>query len=120
MNERDQAVAEANLAAWSKASEWGRSPRMTEFEAFMWRSERHPQQSSTILSVMVLDTTPDWDRLMAAHEWGTELIARTRQRVLEPALPVGLFNALRAVSQSVEAKSGSGHRSRLCEPLSGQ
>jgi diacylglycerol O-acyltransferase / wax synthase len=89
MNERDQAVAEANLAAWSKASEWGRSPRMTEFEALMWRSERHPEQSSTILSVMVLDTTPDWDRLMAAHEWGTELIARTRQRVLEPALPVG-------------------------------
>jgi diacylglycerol O-acyltransferase / wax synthase len=89
MSESDQAVAEANLAAWSKASEWGRSPRMTEFEALMWRSERHPQQSSTILSVMVLDTTPDWDRLMAAHDWGTQLISRTRQRVLEPALPVG-------------------------------
>jgi diacylglycerol O-acyltransferase len=85
----DQTFAEANLAAWSKASEWGRSPRMTEFEALMWRSERHPQQSSTILSVMVLDTTPDWDRLVAAHEWGTQLIARTRQRVLEPVLPVG-------------------------------
>ncbi|MGH3960414.1 wax ester/triacylglycerol synthase domain-containing protein [Mycobacterium sp.] len=85
----DQTVAEANLAAWSKASGWGRSPRMTEFEALMWRSERHPQQSSTILSVMVLDTTPDWDRLVAAHEWGTALVARTRQRVLEPAVPVG-------------------------------
>jgi diacylglycerol O-acyltransferase / wax synthase len=89
MSEIDQSVAEANLAAWSKASQWGRSPRMTEFEALMWRSERHPQQSSTILSVMLLDTTPDWDRLVAAHEWGTQLIARTRQRVLEPVLPVG-------------------------------
>jgi diacylglycerol O-acyltransferase / wax synthase len=89
MSEIDQSVAEANLAAWSKASQWGRSPRMTEFEALMWRSERHPQLSSTILSVMLLDTTPDWDRLVAAHEWGTQLIARTRQRVLEPVLPVG-------------------------------
>jgi len=89
MSENDQTAAEANLAAWSKASQWGRSPRMTEFEAFMWRSERHPQQSSTILSVMVLDTTPDWDRLVAAHEWGTQLVARTRERVVEPALPVG-------------------------------
>jgi diacylglycerol O-acyltransferase / wax synthase len=89
MTEIDQTLAEANLAAWSKASQWGRSPRMTEFEALMWRSERHPQLSSTILSLMLLDTTPDWDRLVAAHEWGTQLIARTRQRVLEPALPVG-------------------------------
>jgi WS/DGAT/MGAT family acyltransferase len=89
MSDIDQTVAEANLAAWSKASQWGRSPRMTEFEALMWRSERHPQLSSTILSVMLLDTTPDWDRLVAAHEWGTQLIARTRQRVLEPVLPVG-------------------------------
>ncbi|HYB37813.1 MAG TPA: hypothetical protein VEF72_20090, partial [Mycobacterium sp.] len=69
MTEIDQTLAEANLAAWSKASQWGRSPRMTEFEALMWRSERHPQLSSTILSVMLLDTTPDWDRLVAAHEW---------------------------------------------------
>lgn len=89
MTEIDQTVAEANLAAWSKASQWGRSPRMTEFETLMWRSERHPQLSSTILSVMLLDTAPDWDRLVAAHDWGTQLIARTRQRVLEPALPVG-------------------------------
>jgi WS/DGAT/MGAT family acyltransferase len=89
MSDHDRTVADANLQAWSKASQWGRSPRMTEFEALMWRSERHPQQSSTILSVMLLDTTPDWDRLVAAHEWGTQLIPRTRQRVVEPALPVG-------------------------------
>jgi WS/DGAT/MGAT family acyltransferase len=85
----DQTVAEANLTAWSKAAEWGRNPRMSEFEALMWRSERHPQQSSTIISVMLLDTTPDWDRLVAAHEWGTQLIPRTRERVIEPAVPVG-------------------------------
>jgi WS/DGAT/MGAT family acyltransferase len=89
MSKNDQAVAEANRAAWSKASEWGRNPRMSEFEAMMWRSERHPQQSSTIMSVMVLDTTPDWARLVAAHEWATQLVTRTRERVVEPAIPVG-------------------------------
>jgi diacylglycerol O-acyltransferase / wax synthase len=82
-------VADANLQAWSKASEWGRGPRMTEFEALMWRSERHPQQSSTILSVMLLDTAPDWDRLVAAHEWATQLVPRTRERVVDPVVPVG-------------------------------
>jgi len=82
-------AADANRQAWSKASEWGRSPRMTEFEALMWRSERHPQQSSTILSVMLLDTAPDWDRLVAAHEWAAQLIPRTRERVVDPVVPVG-------------------------------
>jgi WS/DGAT/MGAT family acyltransferase len=89
MSDDDESVADANLQAWSKASQWGRSPRLTEFETLMWRSERHPQQSSTILSVMLLDTAPDWDRLVAAHEWATQLIPRTRERVIEPVVPVG-------------------------------
>ena len=38
---------------------------------------------------MILDTTPDWERFYAAHEWGARLIPRVRQRVVEPALPVG-------------------------------
>lgn len=79
----------SNEQAWAAAAGWGRTGRMTEFEAFMWRSERHPQQSSTTLSVMLLDQAPDWDRLVAAHDWASDLIPRTRQRVLEPALPVG-------------------------------
>jgi diacylglycerol O-acyltransferase len=82
-------AADANRQAWSNASEWGSNRRMTEFEALMWRSERHPQQSSTILSVMLLDTTPDWDRLVAAHQWAAQLIPRTRERVVDPVLPVG-------------------------------
>ncbi|RZS43432.1 WS/DGAT/MGAT family acyltransferase [Herbihabitans rhizosphaerae] len=78
-----------NEEAWAAASEWGRQERMNEIESLMWRSERHPRLSSTITSVLVFDSVPDWDRFFAAHEWATELIPRTRQRVLEPALPVG-------------------------------
>ena len=82
-------AADANRQAWSNASEWGSNRRMTEFEALMWRSEHQPQQSSTILSVMLLDTAPDWDRLVAAHQWAAQLIPRTRERVVDPVLPVG-------------------------------
>jgi diacylglycerol O-acyltransferase len=78
-----------NQQAWAAASAWGREGRMSELETLMWRSERHPQQSSTILSLMLLDQAPEWNRLVAAHQWAAELIPRTRQRVLEPALPVG-------------------------------
>jgi len=78
-----------NEAAWAAASDWGREDRLNEIETLMWRSERHPRQSSTITSMLVLDQAPDWDRFLAATEWATELIPRCRQRVLDPALPVG-------------------------------
>jgi len=78
-----------NEEAWAAASGWGRGDRMNEIETLMWRAERHPRLSSTITSVLVLDRLPDWDRFRAASEWAAELIPRCRERVLEPALPVG-------------------------------
>ncbi|GIE53716.1 wax ester/triacylglycerol synthase domain-containing protein [Actinoplanes nipponensis] len=81
--------AEANAQAWALAGAWGTGDRMTEVEALMWRSERHPRRSATISVLMMLDTAPDWDRLRAAHDWVTRLVPRTRKRVLEPAVPVG-------------------------------
>ncbi|MFN8082571.1 MAG: wax ester/triacylglycerol synthase family O-acyltransferase [Kineosporiaceae bacterium] len=78
-----------NRAAWAAAAQWGRGETMNELEATMWRAERHPQQSSTICSLMILDRAPDWQRLVAAHDWATSLVPRTRQRVIEPLLPTG-------------------------------
>ncbi|MEV4701780.1 wax ester/triacylglycerol synthase domain-containing protein [Actinoplanes sp. NPDC049316] len=80
---------EASEQAWEQAGEWHAEDRMNELESYLWRSERHPRRSSTISVLMMLDTAPDWDRLHAAHEWATELVPRMRQRVLEPAVPVG-------------------------------
>ena len=62
---------------------------MNEIETLMWRSESHPRLSSTICSLMLLDTSPEWDRFLAAHEWATQLVPRCRQRVMDPLLPVG-------------------------------
>jgi|JI9StandDraft_2_1071091.scaffolds.fasta_scaffold99515_2 diacylglycerol O-acyltransferase len=69
--------------------DWAQDDRMNELETTMWRSERHPQQSSTICSLLILDTVPEWDRLVAAHEWATSLVPRSRQRVVEPIVPTG-------------------------------
>ena len=75
--------------AWDLAASWSAEDRMNEAEALMWRSEDHPRLSSTICSLMLLDTAPDWDRFLAAHQWATELVPRCRQRVMDPLLPVG-------------------------------
>ncbi len=69
--------------------DWSQDDRMNELETTMWRSERHPQHSSTICSLLILDCVPDWDRLVAAHEWATSLVPRSRQRVVEPLVPTG-------------------------------
>ena len=57
---------------------------MNPLEAMMWRAEVDPRLRSTVTIVDVLDSAPDWDRLVDAHEWATHLVPRLRQRVLEP------------------------------------
>ena len=75
---------EANRAAWEAVASWSRSPRMNDTEAVMWRAERHPSLSSTIMAVELLDSVPDWNRLRDAHEWGSRLVRRFRERVVDP------------------------------------
>jgi WS/DGAT/MGAT family acyltransferase len=63
---------------------------MNALEALMWRAEADPRLRSTICALEELDTTPDWERFLAAHEWATRLVPRFRQRVVEPALNLGM------------------------------
>lgn len=67
---------------------WGTQHQMNELEATMWRGERHPVNSSTGAIVELLDGTPEWDRVLAAHEHFLELVPRFKRRVQEPALPL--------------------------------
>lgn len=69
---------------------WGQAREMNALEALMWRAEGDPRLRSTICSLEVLDRAPDWDRLLAAHDWATRLVPRFRQRVVEPALGLGM------------------------------
>lgn len=73
----------------AQPSTWGQAREMNAVEALMWRAEGDPRLRSTITSLELLDTTPVWDRFLAAHDWATRLVPRFRQRVVEPALGVG-------------------------------
>src|SRR5215218_107124 len=83
-------LPQTNEEAWAIAHAWGTAREMSEFEALMWRSESDPRLRSTMLGLYVLDCEPDWDRLLAAHEWGSRLLPRFRQRVVDPPLHLGL------------------------------
>ncbi len=65
---------------------WGGPRELSAFEAMMWLAEADPHLRSTTTSVMVLDSLPDWGRLMAGHDWITRATPRLRQRVMEPTL----------------------------------
>ena len=76
-------------AAAQALAHWGASAEMNPIETVMWRAEAEPRLRSTVLSVEILDCVPDWDRVVAAHEWGIATIPRARQRVVEPPFALG-------------------------------
>jgi len=82
-------VPSTNEEAWALAGGWGTERYMTPFEALMWRVEQDPRLRSTMTVVYLLDQAPDWDRLVAAHEWASRLIPRVRQRVVDPPFALG-------------------------------
>src|SRR4051794_18570015 len=66
--------------------DWGAEPAMSDMEALMWRSEASPRLRSGGVILDMLDSTPDWDRLVAAHEWAVNRVPRLRERVIEDPL----------------------------------
>jgi diacylglycerol O-acyltransferase len=74
---------------WIDLQRWGREPVLSELDALMWRTDRHPAGAWSGVIVQLLDGVPDWDRLRAAHEWFVEIVPRFAQRVVDPILPVG-------------------------------
>ncbi|MBC2932283.1 wax ester/triacylglycerol synthase domain-containing protein [Nocardioides sp. zg-1228] len=77
----------ADVERWVAAASMATGGELTPMQTLLWRAERHPVQSSTTTVVIDLDRAPDWQRFVAATEWGTELVRRLRQRVVEPAVP---------------------------------
>jgi WS/DGAT/MGAT family acyltransferase len=70
--------------------DWGAAPRMNPLETAMWRAESADPRLRVMVSLLeLLDPAPDWDRLLAAHEWASRMVPRMRQRVVEPALALG-------------------------------
>jgi len=62
---------------------------MSDADALMWNVEKDPLLRSTIVSVVQLDRSPSWERLVDRIERGAYLIPRLRQRVVTPFLRLG-------------------------------
>lgn len=68
---------------------WGVEPEMSPVDTVMWRGDSDRRLRSTISMVEIYDVEPDWDRLVAAHEWGSRMAPRFRERVVESPLRTG-------------------------------
>nr|WP_221247306.1 wax ester/triacylglycerol synthase domain-containing protein [Gordonia humi] len=62
---------------------------MSAVDTVMWRGDSDRRLRSTISMVEIYDCEPDWDRLVAAHDWGSRMAPRFRQRVVESPLRTG-------------------------------
>jgi WS/DGAT/MGAT family acyltransferase len=85
-------MPEQNGAGGSKGDaplSWGSDQEMNAFETVMWRAEADRSLRSPIVALEQLDTVPDWDRFLAAHEWAVRMVPRFRQRVVEPPFGLG-------------------------------
>jgi diacylglycerol O-acyltransferase / wax synthase len=71
------------------ARQWGTAREMGELEATMWRAGRHPQNSTQGAIMEIFEGTPAWADVYQLHLDGLDLYPRFRQRVVEPAVPVG-------------------------------
>ena len=70
--------------------DWGTATQMNPLETAMWRAESaDPRLRVNVSLLELLDPAPDWDRLLAAHEWASRMVPRMRQRVVEPAFALG-------------------------------
>ncbi len=55
--------------------------KMSDAEGLMWRMEKDPHLSSTFGNVTILDTKPDFARLVRRMEYAAFMVPRLRQRV---------------------------------------
>ena len=68
--------------------EWGGGPYLSHWESVMWRADNDPRTRATGSMLERLETEPDWDRFVAAHERGTRLVPRLRERIVDPLVPL--------------------------------
>ncbi|MEV6426402.1 wax ester/triacylglycerol synthase domain-containing protein [Nocardia sp. NPDC051463] len=61
---------------------------MSQSDQFSWNMERDPVLRSTIVSILTLDSDPDWDRLVRTIDRGTRIVPRLRDRLV--TVPFGL------------------------------
>lgn len=69
--------------------DWASESHMSAVDALMWRGDTDRRLRATICMIEIYDCVPDWDRLIAAHEWGSRMAPRFRQRVIDSPFGTG-------------------------------
>ncbi|MFT3662924.1 MAG: wax ester/triacylglycerol synthase family O-acyltransferase [Gordonia sp. (in: high G+C Gram-positive bacteria)] len=82
-------TSEQDRSGQDRPLDWGTDSRMSPVDTVMWRGDADRNLRSTISMLELYDCTPDWDRLVAAHEWGSRMAPRFRQRVIEAPWQTG-------------------------------
>lgn len=70
--------------------EWGTSASLTALDTLMWRADPDRSMRSTVMAIEILDTAPDWERLVDSHKWASRMVPRLRDRVTEPLGLIGM------------------------------
>ncbi|OBK70266.1 wax ester/triacylglycerol synthase family O-acyltransferase [Mycobacterium sp. 1274761.0] len=65
----------------------GLPEELSPVDQILHRGEANPRTRSGIMTVEVLDTTPDWQRLRTRFEHASRKVVRLRQKVVMPTLP---------------------------------
>jgi diacylglycerol O-acyltransferase / wax synthase len=65
----------------------GLPEELSAFDMLLHRGEANPRTRSGIMALELLDTTPEWDRLLAVFEHASRRVLRLRQKVVVPTVP---------------------------------
>jgi len=76
-------------AGGDKPLHWADDPHMSPVDTVMWRGDADRRLRSTLGMLEIYDCAPDWNRLVAAHDWASRMAPRFRERVVESPLRMG-------------------------------
>jgi diacylglycerol O-acyltransferase / wax synthase len=65
----------------------GLPEELSAFDQILHRGEANPRTRSGIMTLEILDCTPDWDRFRTGFENASRKVLRLRQKVVMPTLP---------------------------------
>jgi diacylglycerol O-acyltransferase len=65
----------------------GLPEELSAFDQILHRGEANPRTRSGIMTLEILDATPDWDRFRTRFENASRKVLRLRQKVVMPTLP---------------------------------
>ncbi len=65
----------------------GLPEELSAFDQILHRGEAHPRTRSGIMTLELLDSTPDWDVFRSRFEHASRKVLRLRQKVVTPTLP---------------------------------